>query len=210
MNRKKKAVAPVLILCSCLLLFQRLSGQDNPNDYPTVHPNQRIEISHLAPVSSVDKDSPSTARAALVTVLSAGKIQCDRDSAFERIADANSRESLATLATKISGATCLVDGRKSSMAVNFVSNANIQGNGIVASLKQGMPLLMEWRSTLYVLYGVVYDERIYSSGRQDNFIREFLLIDPRYSDRQQLATFDRGKDNFTEVTGIASVSLSAK
>jgi hypothetical protein len=70
---------------------------------------------------------------------------------------------------------------------------------------QKKPLLMEWNGTLYVLYGLIYDQHLYSSGRQDNVIREFLLIDPRYRNNKRSVTFEPNKDDFGKVKGIASV-----
>ncbi len=60
---------------------------------------------------------------------------------------------------------------------------------------------------LYVLYGVVYDEHLYSSGRQDNIVRDLLLIDPRYSSERRFVQFQRAKDNFAEIEGIASIGI---
>lgn len=91
---------------------------------------------------------------------------------------------------------------------NFVPNGAIQGNSIIASMKESKPLLFEWKGALYVLYGVVYDEHLHYSGRQDNVIRQFLLIDPRYSDKRRLVSFEREQDNFAEVEGVAGVSVS--
>jgi hypothetical protein len=85
-----------------------------------------------------------------------------------------------------------------------------QGNDIIVSLRQDRLMLLEWRSILYVLYGVVYDEHLYSSGRQDNIVREFLLIDARYSDKRRLIAFERDKDHFAEVAGIASIGITSE
>ena len=206
MTRHIKTPAFNVVLVVSFFLIGPLTGQDVPlGGYPVVHPYRRIQISNLAGISSTDTTSPAITKAALAIVISASKVNCEHDSQLESIADANAGASLQTLVTKVAGAFCSENGRRFRVTASFVPNSAIQGNNIIASLKQGQPLLIEWKDVLYVLYGVVYDERIHSSGRQDNFIREFLLIDPRYSDKRRLVTFERDKDNFAEVEGIASI-----
>jgi hypothetical protein len=124
--------------------------------------------------------------------------------------DANAAAFLGALVTKVSGASCAVDGRKLRVTASFVPNGAIQANSVVASLNGGKPMLVEWRNALYVLYGVVYDEHVHYSGRQENVIRELLLIDARYSDKRRLVVFVREKDNFGQVEGVASVSVTTQ
>lgn len=140
--------------------------------------------------------------------MSAWKVKCENESQLENIADADAGTSLEKLIPKIAGVFCSADGRRLRIIASFVPNGAIQGNDIIASLKQGRPMLLEWRGVLYVLYGVVYDEHLYSSGRQDNIVRELLLIDPRYSDKRRLVAFEHDKDKLAEVEGIASIGIT--
>ncbi len=208
MTRHAKAMAFGFAFFFSLLLVGRVAGQDIPLDgYPVVHPYQRVQISNLDNISSTDTSSPAIAKAALAIVISASKLKCEHDSQLESIADANAGASLQTLVAKIAGAACSANGRRFRVTASFVPNGAIQGNAIIASLKQGRPLLVEWRGMLYVLYGVVYDEHLYSSGRQDNIVRDLLLIDPRYSSERRFVQFQRAKDNFAEIEGIASIGI---
>jgi hypothetical protein len=195
--------------CFAILLFigSSLAAQDIPGA-EVVHPNQRVNVPNLAVVTATDASSPAVARAALAIVLSSSKAKCDPDSQLDAAVDANTGSSLRTLATKISGASCAVNGRTLRVTASFVPNGAIQGDSFIASVIEGKPLLVEWKGALYVLYGVVYDEHLHYSGRRDNVIRELLLIDPRYSGKRRLVAFVRDKDDFAEVVGVASVSVN--
>ena len=41
----------------------------------------------------------------------------------------------------------------------------------------------------------------------DNMVRDLLLIDPRYSGERRFVQFQRVKDNFAEIEGIASIGI---
>ncbi len=194
-----------------LFLSSPLAGQDIPViDPEVVYPYRRVTVANLAVVTATDTSRPAVAKAALAIVVSASKLKCDPDSQIESVADAKAAASLRTLVTKISGASCAVNGRTLRVTASFVPNGAIQANSIVASLNGGTPLLVSWKGALYVLYGVVYDAHVHYSGRQDNVIRKLLLIDPRYSDKRRLVVFEREKDNFAQVEGFASVSVTAQ
>ncbi len=116
--------------------------------------------------------------------------------------------SLRALASKISGATCVTSSQTQRITATFTPNGAIQPDSIIAPLLQGRPLLIRWKDALYVLYGVIYDEHVYSDGSRVHAIRELLLVDTRYSDKRHFVAFTREQDNFADVEGIASVGVS--
>ncbi len=193
-----------------LLLFAifgcTLAAQDI-SDAGVFHPNQRVTVPDLAPVTAPDASASTVAKAAVAILLSASKIQCDPSSHVENVAEEYAGPSLRTLAGKLSGASCTVEGRRIGITATFVPNGEIQGDNLIASLIAGKPLLMAWSTNLYVLYGVVYDETLHSDGSRVNSIRELLLIDPRYSDKRRLVVFRRESDDFTRVEGIAMIGV---
>ncbi len=184
-----------------------LAAQDI-GDVEVVHPNQRVIIPDLLFITAPDTGSPAVAKAAVAIVLSGSKIKCDPGSQVEHMAETIAGPSLRALADKISGASCATNGQIRRIAANFVPNTAIQADNLLASLLQRKPLLMEWKNELFVLYGIVYDERLHSDGHRVNVIRELLLIDPRYSDKRRLKAFVREKDNLAEVAGVASVTVA--
>jgi hypothetical protein len=103
-----------------------------------------------------------------------------------------------------------MEGRTLRVSATFAPTGAIKANSVVASVMQRQPLLLERKNRIYVLYGVVYDEHLYDTGAQDNVIRELLLIDPRYSDSRRFLTFNRAKDDFADVAGIASISVAGQ
>lgn len=171
------------------------------------HPNQRVTVSNLAVVKAADASSPAVAKAAFAIVLSGLKVKCDAASQLEGVLEGATGPSLHALASRISGASCATNGQTRRVTATFTPNGAIQADNVIAPLVEGKPLLVEWKNALYVLYGVVYDEHLFSNGSRTNVIRELLLIDPRYSDQRRLAAFERDKDNFAEVEGIASVAV---
>lgn len=187
-------------------LFSLLAWtQDMTGGYEIVHPYQRVEIRGLAATAAKDGEAASVAKTAISITLSGSKLKCAPESEVSSVIEANADAPLSTLASKLSGTSCASDGQILKMTATFTPNGAIKANDLVASIKQGQPLIVEWRHSLYVLYGVIYDEHLNSDGSQNNVIRELLLIDPRYSGKQRRITFVRGKDNFDDVAGTLSM-----
>ncbi len=176
--------------------------------YEVVHPNQRVTVQKLIPVTAADTSSAATAKAAVATALSASKVKCGPGSQLENVLDATATSSLRVLATRISSSICINNGQRLRITATFEPRQSIQADTLIAPLHAGKPLLMEWKNNLYVLYGVVYDEHRYSDGHRDNVIRELLLIDPRRSYQPRIKTFVRAQDKFADVEGVSSLSVA--
>jgi hypothetical protein len=75
-------------------------------------------------------------------------------------------------------------------------------SGLINALTAKQPLLMEWNSHMYVVYGAIYTT-IYSpeGGRTDSILKIFL-VDPRFSDQRREVTFDRQTDDWGKVQGL--------
>jgi hypothetical protein len=84
----------------------------------------------------------------------------------------------------------------------------VRPDGIIAAIVRGKPLLVRWNDNLYVLYGAVYDEHLHNSGKREIVIRQLLLFDPRYSDSRRFISFDRLKEDFSRVEGIAEITVA--
>lgn len=172
------------------------------------HPDQRVTISNLAVVTATDPSRAAVAKAALEIVLSGSMVRCDPASHLSAVVDANGGAPLRMLAGKISGIPCATNGQARHVTATFTPNGAIQAENLIAPVLEGKPLLFEWKNTLYVLYGVVYDEHLRDDGSKMNVIRRLLLIDPRYSDKRRLVEFERGKDDFSQFEGFASVAAT--
>lgn len=150
----------------------------------------------------------AVAKAAVATVLSASNVKCEPASQLNAVLESQGGASLRKLAEKLSGASCMMDGKIVHLSAVFTPNGSIQADGIIAPLVHAKPLLIRWNGALYVLYGVVYDEHLHNSGKRENVIRRLLLIDPRYSDERKFVSFDRQRDDFAQVEGIAEIRFA--
>jgi hypothetical protein len=176
-------------------------------DSEVVHPNQRATVDKL-PHLVAEGSGTSAAAKTLVDIVLGVKTRCDSGSQVESAIESVSGDSLRGLINKIDGTTCSNSGQLHKVNASFTPNGAIKANDVIVSLLQGKPLLMGWKNVSYVLYGVVYDQHLFYSGRQDNVIREFLLIDPRYGDKRRTVTFVVAGNDFGEVEGIASISVN--
>ena len=195
-----------LLVIGALALVVSSPAQELPVPDPeVVHPNIRVSVPNLSPENAADESSGAVAQAAMATVLSASNMTCDSASQLNAVLEANGGTTLRTLAEKLRGASCMTNGTIVHLSAEFTPNASIQPDSILAPILHGRPLLLRWNGELYVLRGVIYDEHLHNSGNRENVIRELLLIDPRYSDRRRFVSFDRQKNDFSEVEGIAEI-----
>jgi hypothetical protein len=175
-------------------------------DSETIHPNQRITVS-VADTYALDSSNTAVANAALGIVLSSSNLKCEAGSQLQSIIESYAQSALEALSKKISGTTCLKNGAVEHLETAFMPNGAIRPEQIISPLIEGDPLLLKWKGTFFVLYGVVYDEHVHRSGGRNNVIRELLLIDPRYQDNRRFVVFDREKNNFGEVEGMVKLTL---
>jgi hypothetical protein len=194
-----------VLACTSGVLVCTSTAQTDP-DVETVHPNLLVQVQGLPSVVTKDTNASSIAKAAVSLVLSGSKLSCAPDSEVDKVIEANAGSPLSTLIGKISGTACTSSGQIHKVVATYFSNGEIHGDALIQSVMQGKPLVLEKQDGVYVLYGVIYDEHLHSSGRRDNVIRELLLIDPRYPDKRRLTSFVRGRDDFTDITGVASVT----
>lgn len=199
MNTVANAVLLILLVMSSSSVAKQVL-----TDPEVVHPDQQAIIPNLEAITLRDSNS---ATAAVAILLSSSNVKCDSGSEVEGALSGNAEGSLSMLARKIDGTSCGVNGNTLRISASFTPIGEIRANDIVSSIMQKKPLLIRWKEVVYVAYGVVYDQHLFNSGRQDNVIREFLLIDPRFSDSRRLVTFRRQKDDFGQIEGIMSTSL---
>jgi hypothetical protein len=195
-----------LVAVFTLLLGFYAEAQVAP-DSEVFHPNQRVIVANLPLVTAKDSSSSALAKAAVGIVLGSTKTECDSGSQLESVIDSNAGASLSALISKVDGATCSSGGQIKKVNASFTPNSAIVANNIIASILQQKPLLIQWKGAVYVLYGVVYDQHLHQSGTQDNVVREFLLLDPRYRDKRRFTVFDSKENDFGEVEGVATVSV---
>ena len=98
----------------------------------------------------------------------------------------------------------LDDGRHVRLEVRYVPGAPINVDAVIANLKVQQLSLLLWHSHPYYLTGVTYDEHFGTEGKQHYFaLKELRLADT--FPKQPAITFQRGRDNPGEITGMLSI-----
>jgi len=186
-----------LILASC---FAR--SQDYPSQASVFHPNQVVQINNLPLRAAQSTSSSATLIAALDIVFHHPDVCCGKGSTLEDVTLSADSLSLKELGNKLQGKRRLRNGRPIMVTAEYLSPSSIGAEQLIAPLTNNQPFLMEWNSHLYVVYGAVFDETVYSSGLRDYVIHKLLLFDPRLSTTPNETTFSRQKDDWTKVQGL--------
>ena len=100
------------------------------------------------------------------------------------------------------------DGRPIHITAEYVTPDAVTATRVVSAITNQHPILMQWNSHLYVVYGVDYmrTENL-SAGAVGVVIRKFLLRDTRYSDERRNVVFDRETEDATKVQGLMFLQL---
>src|SRR5438270_7319813 len=111
----------------------------------------------------------------------------------------------AKRADSISGDYTLEGARKVRIHADY---ADAHPDAIVYSLSVGRPLMLVWQGRPYLLYGVVYDELIHSSGKANAFVvRELHLLDASLAidDPKRVVIVKNDGEDDTMIAGIGGV-----
>lgn len=179
------------------LILASLCAAQQPSPSEVVHPNQKIVVNIP---NLVAKDSADIPKTAVAIVLNG---EC-------RLPNFPSGTSLRALTSKLSGTPCGPRANDSVIRTSYIDGTAIRSDDLIATLQRETPMLLDWSGEILVLYGVIYDEHIRSDGSRDNVIRELLLADPSREGQERNRSFLRGKDNQSEIQGIAIVRVVTK
>jgi hypothetical protein len=186
-----------LVLPFCLAVCCFAYGQD-------YYPNQEVHISDLPSATAKSKDASDVLASSLEIILRDKEVCCGKNSALEDDVQRADPKSLKDVANRLQGRHLLSDGRPIMVTAEFVPATSLV-SGLINALAGKQPLLMEWNSHMYVVYGAIYNT-IYSpeGGRTDSILKIFL-VDPRFSDQRREVTFDRQTDDWGKVQGLLMV-----
>lgn len=193
----------VLFSLAFLIFFASVTyAQDYPVGISFVRPNQEVIVTDLHLEAASSASSAPLVASAIETVLRSPRVCCGKDSALGETPLTDERVSLQDLGNKLSGRHILSDGRPVTITADYFAASTINSSQIVLPLLRQQPMLMQWNSHLYVLYGVTYDEDVYTDGTRDYVIHKLLLLDPGASGSTHHAVFDRLKDDWSKVQGL--------
>ncbi len=174
-------------------------------------PNQEIIVTNLPPLVAPSTERSAALGATLEIALHDKGVCCGKDSALEDVAlyaTLSGPVSLKELCAKLQGRHLLSDGRAILVNAEYVSQSSTNAGLIVGSLKGQHPMLIEWESRVYLLYGAIFNEtRDTGSGDRAYAIRKLLLLDPRFSDQRRVTEFDRETDDWSKVRGFLIVKF---
>ncbi len=184
-------------------------AQEVPEDgISVVHPNVEMRVNGLPSLKAVTEDAPDVLATAVAMVFHDKQICCGRDSALEDRLPGSDPVSLKEVAAKVQGRQLLPDGRPMQITAEYVAPSEVNALRLVDALVHQRAAVFQWKSQIYTLYGAVYDEVVYASGRKDYEIHKLLLLDPRYSDSRREVEFVRPGDDLSKVQGLLFLSVS--
>ncbi len=193
-----------------ILVSSFLHGQDVPAPTSVFHPNQDVRV-NVPSLMARSHDPSDILLTSLELIFHDPAICCGKDSALEDSALAANPLSLKDIASKLQGRHLLSDGRPIMVTTDYMSASSTDiGYRILAALLGKHPLLTVWNSHLYILYGAIYDETVYSDGTRMNVIHKLLLLNPRYSDARREVVFNRDTDDWSKVEGALQLTAAPR
>ena len=168
-----------------------------------------VSIDTLPKLMARSHDAPDVLLTSLDTIVHDRDVCCGKDSALEDSAQRADPASLQSVAAKLQGRHLLSDGRPIMVTAQYVAPEAINGSLLVETLRQKHAMLMQWKSHLYVLYGVTYVEDYDpNTGIAVENISRLLLIDARYSDARRNVEFNRVTDDWSQVRGVVWITYA--
>ncbi len=191
----------LLLLASCLSHSQETPA---PNRF---RPNQEVRVSGLPAQTATARDPAAVLKAALEIILHDPEVCCGNNSALQGAVLSADPLSFKDLSTRLQGKYDLDDGRRITVAADYVPASSINSSALLVPLLKNRASLVEWKSHLYVLYGAIFDE-IHDSDEDRIFeIHTLYLLDPRFSDARRETTFDRKNVDSNELQSLLVLNL---
>ena len=112
---------------------------------------------------------------------------------------------LDRLARAVNGVYILDDGRKVTLETDVFPGAPRIPDDVIAPLKNGLPLLLLWKSRAYLLHGAAYDEYIYPNGQRMFQLTELKMTDVLAPAKEREVKFTNGADDPADIAAIIRV-----
>lgn len=202
--------AKTLVACSALVCMATVSAfaQDTPSTW--FLPNQEVYVANLPVLTAPSAEASAVLAAALETILPDRDVCCGKDSGLED-AVLSAPSSLKELSAKLQGRHVLGDGLSIVVRAEYFPKSSIVPNLIVKTLMDHQPMLLKWKSHIYVLYGATYDEtRTYNMQMRQFVIHKLWLLDSRYSGQRRETELNAETDDWTKIQGILTLSVARK
>jgi hypothetical protein len=172
-------------------------------------PNQEVYVDNLPLLTAPSAEASAVLATALETILPDRDVCCGKDSGLED-AVLSALSSLKELSAKLQGRHVLGDGLSIVVRAQFFPKSSIDPSFTIQRLMNQQPMLLKWKSHIYVLYGATYDETRFYNGGGQFVIHKLRLLDPRYSDRRRETELNAETDDWTKIQGILVLSVVRK
>jgi hypothetical protein len=186
------------LVASCLAVGCFACGQ-------VYYPIQEVRISDLPALTAKSRDASDVLATGVEIIFRDKKVCCGKDSALEDDVQRADPKSLKDVATRLQGRHLLSDGRPIMVTAEYVPATSLVAGTLIGALSDKQPLLMEWNSHLYVVYGMIYSTTYTEEGRRMDSILKIFLLDPRFSGERREVTFDRQTDDWGKVQGLLTL-----
>ena len=203
--------AKTLFACVVLICVATVSAcaQDVSPGTWFLH-NQEVYVANLPLRTAPSAEASAVLATALETILPERDLCCGKDSGLED-AVLSAPSSLRALSAKLQGRHVLGDGLSVTVRAEYFPKSSIDPNFTIKTLMDQQPMLLKWKSHIYVLYGATYDEtRTYDMGARQFVIHKLWLLDPRYSDQRRETELNAETDDWTKIQGILTLSVARK
>jgi hypothetical protein len=203
--------AKTLFACVVLICVATVSAfaQDVSPGTWFLH-NQEVIVANLPLLTAPSAEASAVLATALETILPDRDVCCGKDSGLED-AVLSAPSSLKELSAKLQGRHVLGDGLSIVVRAEYFPKSSIDPSLTIQTLMNQQPMLLKWKSHIYVLYGATYDEtRTYNWEARQFVIHKLWLLDPRYSGQRRETELNAETDDWTKIQGILTLSVVRK
>lgn len=184
---------------ACVFAFCGLAyGQYTSTD-------QELHAHDLPNLMARTHDPADVLKTSLDTIIHDRDVCCGKDSALGDILERLDSSSLKDVAAKLNGRQLLNDGRPIQVTTEYLTGTAVDGGHLIAMLRDNHAPLVEWKSHLYVVEGVVYFWVDDGQGGVFPEIHKLELIDTRYSDARRHVTFTLTREDVNPIAGMLFV-----
>jgi hypothetical protein len=201
-RRSSFSVLLTAAVTSLLVAGSLAHGQD----YPI---SQEVHVTGVQVLMARSHEPSDVLLTSLDTIVHDRSACCGKDSALGDSAERADPASLKDVAAKLQGRHLLSDGRPIAVTAVYIEPPAISAGMLIGTLRDQHPMLLEWKSRLYVCYAVTYGKYYDpNSGSEMDTIYRFLLLDTRYSDSRREVVFNRDTDDWSKVQGMLRLTVT--
>ena len=190
----------------CIVTWLSVAGSfAHGQDYPI---NAEVHVTGLRVLMARSHEPSDVLLTSLDTIIHDRSVCCGKDSALGDSAERADPASLKDIAGKLQGRHLQSDGRPIAVTATYIEPPAINAGLLISTLRDQHAMLLQWKSRLYVCYGVTYGKYYDpNSGAEVDSIYKFLLLDTRYSDSHREVVFNRETDDWSKVRGMLWISV---